>query len=181
MKIRHGVTLIEALFVLGIMAILIGMVMVLLSQNTVKEKDNQLITEFATIKDAVSSLCDSGPTSNCISQSGVDLSNSLAKSGLIPNKYVSGSTLVDPFGSSISQVEMKSSVYSEGAPSGLSYLALQIVLHNKEECISMFTFEITMKSYQLQFQDSTMPSVTDITSECSGISYPTSAISVEID
>lgn len=94
-KKRRGVTLIEALFVLGIMAVLIGMVMVMLSQTNSSNKTNQLSEEITTIVDTAHELYQGQPDYNNID------STTLAKSGLFPNRWVNGSGLVSPFGAPI--------------------------------------------------------------------------------
>lgn len=177
METRQGVTLIEALFVLGIMAILIGMVMVLLSQNTDKEKNNETITEFETIRSAVSSLCDGQSEEVCGSQNAPDLSSALAKNGLIPNKYVSGSNIVDPFGSAVSNIGIKSTAYSGGNADGFNYVSLTTSLHSKSECFAVISFETQMESYKIQNTGQNL-TPDNIISECASVTYP---ISVEIN
>ena len=96
-KRRKGVTLIEALFVLGIAAVLLGLVMVLLSQTTSSNKTNQLSQEITTIVDATHELYQGQPTY------GTDaIGTTLAQSGLIPSRYIgTGNVLVSPFGATI--------------------------------------------------------------------------------
>lgn len=92
---RRGVTLVEALMVIGVLAVLLGLAMLVAVLVNAANKSNQFLTEIATITD----------TANQISAGTADLSNlnesALANSGLLPNRWVSGSTLLSPFGSTI--------------------------------------------------------------------------------
>lgn len=92
---RKGITLIEVLFVLGIMAILIGIVMTTLSMATEREKLNQFKEEILTIGNIGNELSQSQPDFNNVS------TEAIAKSHLLPNKYVKGNGLVTPWGGSI--------------------------------------------------------------------------------
>jgi len=94
-KNRHGVSLIEVLFVLGIMAILIGMIMVVYSNVTINQKSNQMIEEFLTIINDAQSLTSGFPDFQNID------SKTLIQSGLLPQKYISGDKIITPFGSEI--------------------------------------------------------------------------------
>lgn len=94
-KGRKGVTLIEALFVLGIMAVLIGMVMVLLSQTTSSTKTNQLTEEITTIVDAAHQLYQGQPAYDS------NVGTAIASSGLLPSRYINSNTIVSPFGATI--------------------------------------------------------------------------------
>lgn len=95
-KYRKGVTLIEALFVLGIMAIILGGVMLLLSQNTERLKFNQFRDEIMLIGESASTLYQSEPEFDSQLTPGV-----LIKSGLIPQKYIKNNDLVTPWGTTI--------------------------------------------------------------------------------
>ena len=124
---RKGVTLIEALFVLGIAAILLGLVMVLVSNSSQKSKNNQCIAEIATIADTVHSLCDS--SSNCIEN--VDITGPVAQSGLLSQKYVKAdkSSPIDPYGMPIDDIHLS---YDQG---NNLYLVMHVYTVNKQECI----------------------------------------------
>lgn len=98
-KKRQGVTLIEALFVLGIMAILIGAVMVLLSQNTTRLKNNQMLQEIGVLQDAFRSVC-SNDFNSC-SQGDFDFSKYIVQSKILSDKYLdtTNQNILDPYGS----------------------------------------------------------------------------------
>jgi len=135
-KGRKGVTLIEALFVLGIMAVLIGMVMVLLSQTTSSTKTNQLTEEVTTIVDAVHQLYQGQA-----SYSGLDTSV-LAQSGLLPNRYVGtggtngGSNIVNPFGSNVTVTGQSGSAGSSGVS---AYFEVDIGTVPQAACVKVLT------------------------------------------
>jgi len=96
LKQRRGVSLIEALFVLGIMAVLLGMVMVLYSENTISIQANALEEELNSIVNIGHQLNQS--------KSGYDglTSTAIAESGLLASKYIKNqSGIVSPFGTTI--------------------------------------------------------------------------------
>lgn len=94
-KNRNGLSLIEVLFVLGIMAILIGGIMILFSQNTDAIKSNQLREEILTIYKIGSQLTSDYPDFNNITA--LDIINS----GLLPSKYIQSQNIVSPYGGQI--------------------------------------------------------------------------------
>lgn len=92
---QRGVTLVEALFVIGIMTILIGVVVVILSQTSQRQKDIQTISELLNIENIMHQLYQSQPTYD-----GMTISD-LLKSGLLPARYISGSKVIDAYGGEI--------------------------------------------------------------------------------
>lgn len=95
-KKRKGVSLIEALFVLGIMAVILGMVMVLYSENTISIQANALEEELNSIVNIGHQLNQA--------KSGYDglTSTNIANSGLLSSKYIKNkSDIVSPFGTTI--------------------------------------------------------------------------------
>lgn len=123
-----GVTLIEALFVLGVMAIIIGLVMVLLSQADNRNKNSEMISELGQIQNAVRILC---PDNTC--QAGTDMVAPLAKSGLLPAKWIQNNTIVDPYKTRITSISYDKTTGGEQ----ISYMA---VMHNAEECIKIYNY-----------------------------------------
>lgn len=101
MKKQRGVSLIEALFVLGIMAIIIGMVMVLYSQSNDRFKATALKEEIMDLKHIVDTLLADQPQSPGTSDGtgyyglGPDV---IIKSGMLPQKYINGNVIVTPYG-----------------------------------------------------------------------------------
>lgn len=95
---KKGLSLIETLFVLGVMAIILGMVMILYSQSTEREKINNTMIEIGELKEATNSLYRDQIQSI---PDDTEISSVLLKSGLIPNKYNNNGTLTTPFGQTI--------------------------------------------------------------------------------
>ena len=93
-KSRKGVTLIEVLFVLGISAVILGLVMTLFSQSAEKAKIQSLRIEIGEIIQCVNSLTDSATSYTGIT------SQTIAQSGQIDRKYIdkSGTYLTSPYG-----------------------------------------------------------------------------------
>ncbi|BCI68292.1 hypothetical protein AAJCM20276_29160 [Acetobacter aceti] len=129
---RKGVTLIEALFVLGLMAIIIGLVMLFVSQADIKRKNSQYIQELGIIRQALHDLCDSNPKS-C---SNKDMAPTLAQSGLLPQKYTYAQQVVDPYGSTMSPII----VISSNSP---SVTLIASYIHNLSQCNAIFEYEST--------------------------------------
>ena len=127
-KNRKGVTLIEALFVLGIMAILIGMVMVFFSQNTTRLKNNQMLDEIGVLQNAFSSLC-SENFSTC-SATDFNFSKYVVNSKILANKYLdtSGQNILDPYGDALT-------LTFNGSGFILMYVA-----HNPSECYAVMNY-----------------------------------------
>lgn len=92
---RKGVTLIESLFVLGIMAVLIGMVMAIYSSTNNTSKTNQLIIEVSELIQITQDLNKDRSTFTGINN------EILAKTGLVPNRYIKNGNLITPFGGGI--------------------------------------------------------------------------------
>jgi len=163
---RKGITLIEALFVLGIMAIIIGLVMVLYSQNSERNKENAFFgNELSSLVSAASALCDDNMNSSSCT---TDLTEAFIKSGLIPNKYIKGnSSIIDPWGDAISTIVIGSmeegSFVSTGNLGGVRALVLQINLHNPAECERSITAGYFTQAFG-------SPSV--MRAHCGSYSYP---------
>ena len=92
----RGVTLVEVMMVLGVMAFLLGLVMLVAALVNGSNKSNQFIEEITTVVDVT----------NQLTQGQSDLSGlttaTLAASGLIPRRWTDGSTtLYTPFGTSL--------------------------------------------------------------------------------
>lgn len=122
---RGGVTLIEALFVLGIMAVLIGMVMVFLSQTTMSTKTNQLSEEISSLVDTAHELYQGQPDYSGISAS------VLAQSGLFPNRWVNSSNVISPFGATMT--------ISSTSDQGISAFQISIPTVPKPACVKIAT------------------------------------------
>jgi len=88
---RKGVSLIEALFVLGIMAILLGMVMILLSQSNESNLDNENTEELEQIIEMIHDLYSGEPNYNGLSPQTIPLSAYLKSS------YIIGKNLYSPY------------------------------------------------------------------------------------
>lgn len=105
---KKGVTLLEALFVLGIMAIILGLIFVMYSQANDKRKTTALKEEIGLLKYTMDSLL----SDQIQNQNGKDPINGqlgyyglgateLIKSGMIPAKYINKNLIVTPFGGTI--------------------------------------------------------------------------------
>lgn len=94
-KRRQGVSLIEALFVLGILAILLGMVMMLYSKATSEAKSNALKEEILDIYKIGEQITASKTDFDNIQAS--DIINS----GLLNRKYISNGLIVTPYGTEV--------------------------------------------------------------------------------
>lgn len=120
MKNKHkGVSLIEVLFVLGILAVLLGGTMMLLSQANNKLKTGQTEAELLGIIKIVQSLKDSDSIS----------ASDIAKSGTFPQKFIKNDTIVSAFGTEI-----------EITAGGGSY-DIEVQGLNKSSCVLMATQE----------------------------------------
>lgn len=141
---RKGVSLIEALFVLGIMAILLGIVMVLFSQSNDKAEAVNAYIEIADIKDAMSSIM---TTPGAYDDFNTQI---LTRSGLLPNKYISSdyNSLVTPFHTS-------ATVVGNG---GMTY-AIYFWGLSKTQCVNMLStynpgdFSFVQVSQLIQYHD----------------------------
>ncbi|MBS0983723.1 type 4 pilus major pilin [Gluconobacter cerinus] len=123
---RKGITLIESLFVLGVMAVLIGGVMVFYSLATVSMKSNQLITEVSELIQITQDLNKDRTTFTGMN------SQILAKSGLVSSKYINKGNLVTPWGGEIQAIPFN---YSDNGPD--VYLAFNILNLPREACIKL--------------------------------------------
>ncbi|MBS1089939.1 type 4 pilus major pilin [Gluconobacter wancherniae] len=123
---QRGITLIESLFVLGIMAILIGGVMAFYSLSNTAMKSNQLISEVAQLIQATQDLNKDRTTFTGMN------SQILAKTGLLPSKYINNGSLVTPWGGEIQTIPFN---YSDNGPD--VYLAFNILNLPKEACIKL--------------------------------------------
>ena len=96
---NRGVTLIEALFVLGIMAIMIGGIMLLVAQSQDSTKENMLTMEINII---VSIIHDEYGNMNTYS----GLSNNIIiNSGRLPNRYIFNNNIIDAYNGDVSVVD----------------------------------------------------------------------------
>nr|WP_025825236.1 type 4 pilus major pilin [Acetobacter persici] len=120
---RKGITLIESLFVLGIMAVLIGGVMVFYSLSNIALKSNQLITEVSELIQITQELNKDRTTFTGMN------SQILAKTGLVSSKYILGGTLVTPWGGEIQAIPFN---YDDNGPD--VYLAFNILNLPREAC-----------------------------------------------
>lgn len=103
-----GVTLIEALFVLGIMAIMIGGIMLLVAQSQDSTRENMLAMEINTI---VSIVHDEYGNVNNYS----GLTNTIiVGSGQLPNRYINNSQIINPYNGSV--VVVDAGVNSDSLP-----------------------------------------------------------------
>lgn len=164
---KKGITLIEALFVLGVMAILIGLVMVLFSQNSERNKENTFFgDELSSLVSASSTLCEDNLNDNTCS---TDITSALITSGLIPNKYIKDNkSIVDPWGATINDIvigsmEIGSFVSTGTNMGGERALIMNLNLHNSSECERA----ITAGYFTQAFGD---PSV--MRANCGSYSYP---------
>ena len=137
---RQGVTLIEALFVLGIMAILIGMVMVLYSQSTEKEKANQMAIEAIDILNAVESFREGESPLNMTTIN----EKILARSGLLSHKYVDANqtTLIDPYGNALQ-------VFTDGSSVAINFNDV-----SSQACVGLMSYDYGDSAKQFQIGDS---------------------------
>ena len=95
---KRGLSLIETLFVLGIMAILLGMIRLLYSRSVEREKINNIMIEIGELKEVANDLY-KDQIQNI--HEDTEISNTLLKSGLIQNNYNNNGTLHTPFGQTI--------------------------------------------------------------------------------
>jgi len=98
---RKGLSLLEVLFVLGLLAILLGMIFMIQSHVSARIKSNDLIQEVMAIRNAQDTLLGSTGSGFASDQHFGLSSTDLAKTGLIPEEYIHNGDLVTPFGSSI--------------------------------------------------------------------------------
>lgn len=89
---RKGFTLIEALFVLGIMTILIGGVVILYQNSMERQKENETKQEIAYLSNIFSTLTSGSSDFSNLSTADI------IKSGLLDKKYISGSMIRTPLG-----------------------------------------------------------------------------------
>lgn len=125
---RRGVTLIEVLFVLGIASIVIGLVMLLVSQAGDRKKANQLKSEILQIVNIANSLSDG--ESDYQNVSGTDI----IKSGLLPASYSKNGMLITPYGSEINVF-----VYGPGNKDDTGRLAVYLSGVPKVACVELIT------------------------------------------
>jgi len=135
-----GVTLIEVLFVLGITAILIGMIMILYSQSSNREKSNNMAIEVVDIFNAVNSFRENESPINMTTIN----EKILARSGLISAKYINKdhTTLIDPFGASIQVFVDESS------------MAINFNDVSPQACLALMTYDYGDSAKQFQIGDS---------------------------
>lgn len=138
---RKGVSLLEALFVLGIMAILIGAVMLLYSFCTDRYKTYKMFEEIELGKSITVALC--GTTPGCTLSS-----SEYVTSGLVPSGFITNNTIVDPWGSNI-YFSTGATVYGMQMDSGSGLFFIgSIHLHSYYECIQMVEMEKTQMAFK---------------------------------
>lgn len=124
---RKGVTLLEVLFVIGIMAVILGAIYVVLGNTTTRKKSNESRMEFTQLQNAINSIYDGQSEETWIGLN----EEVVAKNKLINNKYISkDGGLVNPYGGSVV-------IYDHEQGAGLSYY--QIVFYGipKQGCIEL--------------------------------------------
>lgn len=129
MKKRKGILLIEALFVLGIMAILIGMVMVYYSHTEEKYIANETVQEVIVLFNFISDYKSQHGNVN-----GIDV-KFLKASNVLPDKYFSGdSTLLTP---------SKGTIALTAVPTwGTGEVAVWLNGISKESCMALAQMDI---------------------------------------
>ena len=130
MKKKYGFTLIEVLFVIGLMALLLAVAITLVDASQSSSRTDELKTEVLQIRDESFSLF-GGNLTKYPHASGQDFSGVLAQSGLLPHKYISSSGgLVGPNGEHIT-------IFLNNW--GDSQIAINIDHMNKLTCVRMTT------------------------------------------
>lgn len=148
---RKGVSLIEALFVLGIMAILLGMVMILLSQNNESNLDNENTEEIEQIINMVHDLYSSSSNYDGLSPQTVPLS------AYLKNSYVIGKNLYSPYSTGINFF-----------PTGVN--------NSEMEIVEKIPFTGCMKLLSSDFGSSFVSGSTDASGSLNNPETPTNAI-----
>jgi len=126
---QRGVTLIEALLVLGIMAILIGTVMTFYALANASYKSNQLIEEVGQLIQITQDLNRDQKT-----YAGMN-SEILAKTGLIPNRFISSGSVVTPYGTEVQAIPFNYA--GDNAPD--LYLAFNFLNLPRDACEKLGT------------------------------------------
>lgn len=161
---RQGITLIEVLFVLGIMAILIGIVMYSLSSVNSRNKENQLFEEIYQIKSIMVDLC-----TNNLDACKTDIIQPIAKSGLLPSKYIKNGTIIDPYGSPLLQV-VPININFTG--SGTDAISVVLTINNISECNAILQRLMdTPVESTIKQQGNITPSL--LVGSCKTLTYPT--------
>lgn len=153
-KNRRGVSLIEALFVLGIIAILIGMVMILYSHASERRQMNELKDELLEFKYAVDALYPNGILTG-------DVATAVTESGFMSNKYLYGAGVTifhDPLGGAIT-------ITNPGDGTALNALNIWVWYLTKEQCIELSTtdFGTLMQNRSINYQYDSGSSTTSAT------------------
>lgn len=125
---KKGVTLIEVLFVLGIMAVILGLVMILASQSNDRKKANQLKEEILQIVNIANSLSNGASDYQNVSASDI------IKSGLLPASYAKNGILLSPYGSEITVF-----VYGPGNKEDTGRLAVYLSGVPKIACVELIS------------------------------------------
>lgn len=124
MEIRKGITLIESLFVLGVMAVLIGMVMVLFSMANASLKSQKLINEATQLIEIANEINNDRSTYTGMNNS------VLAKTGMVPNEFINSGQVVTPWGGEIDVIPFNYA--GSNAPD--VYLAFNFLSLPREAC-----------------------------------------------
>lgn len=142
------------------MAIIIGLAIVFYYRVNNINKTNDMIAEINTLRSISTNLCENNLCTNY-----EDMQPIIAKSGMLPNRWIKNGQLVDAYRESIPYVLFVK-----------DYLGPQIdfslILHNKEECVRIRQFNTSIKLNQ-------NINVASILNMCETTTYP-SNIGLEI-
>lgn len=105
---KKGVTLLESLFVLGIMALIIGAVTILVSQNNDRIKANKMKTELSFLVQQVQILWQND-TNNQQDYNANTLASAIHK---INPEYSDGNNIITPYGYTIGTGPMGTGVFN---------------------------------------------------------------------
>jgi len=133
----RGVTLVEVMMVLGVLAILLGLIMTIMGTVQSKKQANRMVEELLTIKQQVVEICDS---SEATCPSNTDISVILANSKLLPNSYVGndGNRLADVYGNPLVIVYVSAKEAQSMGYATEALIEFGILLDNKAECMTIF-------------------------------------------
>lgn len=92
---RRGVTLVEALMVIGVLAVLMGLAMLIAVLVRSSQLVSQTAIEVATIATESQRINQDDPRMNGFS------AKTLALSGLLPDRWVQGEGLISPYGTEV--------------------------------------------------------------------------------
>lgn len=132
----RGVTLVEVMMVLGVLAILLGLLMSILGMVQTNQKSNEMLQELYLIKQQTISLC-SGTEDTCKGE--VDISATIAKANVLPRRYVSsdGNTLKDVYGGPLEVAYLSAKDSSTLGYASEELIEFGIIMNNKTECTNI--------------------------------------------